>query len=240
MALAPQVTPPLGPLLGASFDRAFTIIGRSWKSFALVSAIAVLAGAFNFFLGFCALAGFVTYWYYASLANAIRLEDPSYAMDAGVVIRLIGLGIVYGLVVEIGFFLLLIPGIYVANIWSLAPLILVKEKLGVGEALQRSGAVIGPVFWPTLGFNILAGLAVFAVAFAGIVIGEAVFFGVLSASGALSGHPSSAAAPAVFAGPLAMAIVAAYAVYFSAIAYTYQAKDVAMLNWYNGLRRSAG
>ena len=236
MSLQPQA-PPFGPLIGSSFDRGFTLIARSWAVFLVTGLLVVLAGFVNFVLAFGILACFLTYWFFASLANTVRLSDPGYRMTAGVVLQLIGLSFVYGLIVDVGLVLFIIPGIYFANKLSLAPLILVKEGCSITEALGRSWELTNPFFWPTLWFNILAALAVAAVAVVGYAIGIAIMGMVM---GPIVGAVRSGIQPSPFGfgGLLGAGLALGYCIYGFALAYTYLAKDVALYNWYDGLRRA--
>ena len=234
MAVVPSALPAMGPLIGASFDRAFSIMAARWKVFAVFAGVAVVVGAFDVGAGGFVAICFTVYWYYASLANAVRLTNPHYAMTSEHVLRLIGLNIVYGIAVEIGLLLLIVPGIYIANKWSLSSLIAVKEDAGVTDAMRRSWHLTDPFFWPTLGFNILSGLAVAAVAFVGYFMMLFVF---VSLFGFQHGQPPDLSA---LGGPAGMAATLGVLVYCFALAYTYQAKDIALLNWYNGLRSAIG
>lgn len=234
MAVVTSALPAMGPLIGASFDRAFSIVAARWKLFAIFAAAAIVVGAFDVAAGCFVAIAFTVYWYYASLANAVRLTNPQYAMTADHVLRLIGINILYGIAVEIGLLLLIVPGVYLANKWSLSSLIAVKEDAGVSQGLSRSWYLTGPFFWPTLGFNILSGLAVAAVAFAGYF---AMVFIFISLFGFQSGQQPDLT---TLGGPAGMAATLGVIVYSYAIAYTYQAKDIAMLNWYNGLRHGLG
>lgn len=233
MAIAYPVFPAMGPLIGSSFDRAVTVMAREWRSLGIIAVAAIVLSAINFAIGECIGILLAIYWYYHSLANAVRLVDPGYAMTADHVLRLIGINFLYGICVEAGSLLLLIPGIYIANKWSLASLIAVRENTGVFDALGRSWKVTDPFFWPTLGFNILSGLGVFGIAIIGYLL--MVFVWV-----ALGADLQTTAQLWVSAGGVrGMAFAAGLMVYMLAIAYTYQAKDIAMLNWYNGLKQSA-
>jgi len=234
MAIQP-LAPPLGPLLGASFDRAFSIMARSWMLLLGVLVVALAAGAANVWIALFLLFCFLVYWYFVSLANTVRLASPAYRMTAGTALRVVGLLIVYGLAVEIGFLLLIVPGVYIFNKWSLAPLILAKEDVDMSTAMRRSWAVTDRFFWPTLGFNVLAVFAVSAVGIAGYIIAAAVGAGVFALSGARHG-PAAIADPASIGGIFGLGVALAYSIYMMALAYTYQAKDVAMLNWYDGLK----
>jgi hypothetical protein len=222
----------MGPLIGSSFDRAVTVMAREWRSLGIIAAAAIVLSAINFAIGECIGILLAVYWYYHSLANAVRLVDPGFAMKAEHVLRLIGINFVYGICVEVGFLLLIVPGIYIANKWSLSSLIAVKENTGAFDALSRSWAVTDAFFWPTLGFNILSGLGVLGVGIIGYLIMVFVWVALLG------GDLRTASDVWAGGGVRGMALAAGVFVYILAIAYTYQAKDIAMLNWYNALRQA--
>ena len=232
MIARPAAAPPIGPLIGASFDRAITIMARSWQGFLIAAVVAIVGSAINVLIGGIALVAYSVFWYYASLANAIRLDKPEYRMNADMVLRIIGLSFVYGIAVELAALLLIIPGIYIGNKWSLAPVILVRENVGIGEALRRSWELTDPFFWPTLGFNILAGFAVVAVA----VVGQLMAAGIIAVLPlTMWTHATTGTPAAPPSGLYGMVIALAYAVYLYAIIFTYQAKDVALLYWTDAL-----
>lgn len=212
-------------------------MARGWRLFVGVVVVALVAGAVNFLLAVFLVICFLIYWYFASLANTVRLANPAYRMTAGTAMRLLGLSIVYGVAVDLGLLLLIVPGIYIANKWSLAPLILAKEDADMSTAMSRSWAVTDQFFWPTLGFNILAALAMVAVAIVGYVIAIGVGASVFAVSGAGHGPAAMGASGSLAMGGIfGMGIALAYCIYLMALAYTYQAKDVALLNWYDGLK----
>jgi len=236
MAATPLALPPMGPLLGMSFDRGLGITLRAWRPFAIIGVIAILSGFVSLFIGFFIVIAFSTYWYFASLANAVRLDRPDYKMTGATVARLILFGIVYGIVVELGVILLIVPGIYIATKWSLAPAIITKEDASLGDALARSWSLTEATFWPTLGFQILASLAVMAVTYAGALVGyivaAAIFVAMFHTMQAqLPAQPS----PVGYGGVLGAAIDLYMVIYIFAIAYTYQARDVAVIKWYDGV-----
>lgn len=66
----------------------------------------------------------------------------------------IGAGFAIFIVVIIGFMLCFVPGIYFANTLSLAIIILIFEKKGLVQALQRSAFLVKAQWWNTLLINI--------------------------------------------------------------------------------------
>jgi hypothetical protein len=73
--------------------------------------------------------------------------------------------IVVGLVVVIGFLLLIVPGVYFLTIFAVAIPVVVIEGQGVGAAMSRSAALAKGNFWHVLGTVVVAAIL------AGIVSG---------------------------------------------------------------------
>ncbi len=69
---------------------------------------------------------------------------------------LIGLAVLMGFGLAIAFLMLIIPGIWLAVAWSLAPAVLVAEGRGGAAALRRSFALVRGRWWPTFGVLLLA------------------------------------------------------------------------------------
>ncbi|HEX5185216.1 MAG TPA: hypothetical protein VFW19_18930 [Allosphingosinicella sp.] len=68
---------------------------------------------------------------------------------------LLGLSLLSGLGILLGFALLILPGLYLLVRWSLAVPILIAEDAGPGEALSGSGDEISGRFWPVAGLFLL-------------------------------------------------------------------------------------
>ncbi|TNF40580.1 MAG: hypothetical protein EP310_08635 [Bacteroidetes bacterium] len=66
----------------------------------------------------------------------------------------IGASLVIFIVVIIGLILCIVPGIYFANSLSLAFIILIFEKKGLGNALMRSTSLVNTQWWSTFLINI--------------------------------------------------------------------------------------
>lgn len=90
---------------------------------------------------------------------------------APIVLPLIGLSLVVGLGVAVGFVLLIVPGIYLMTIWAVAAPSLVIERRGVFAAIGRSRELVKRHGWQVLGviavvvvLALLTGIAVGALA----------------------------------------------------------------------------
>jgi hypothetical protein len=77
----------------------------------------------------------------------------------------IGASIVIFIVVIFGLILCIIPGIYFANTLSLAFIILLFEKKGVGNALMRSALLVKLDWWNTLMINIVGVILIWTASF---------------------------------------------------------------------------
>jgi hypothetical protein len=81
---------------------------------------------------------------------------------------LIGLSLLLGIAVTIGFFLLIVPGVYLMTIWAVAAPALVIERRGVSAAFGRSRELVRGHGWQVLGVILLVVLLALLV---GIVVG---------------------------------------------------------------------
>jgi len=66
-------------------------------------------------------------------------------------LRLLGVSVLYGLAVLVGAVLCVLPGIWAAVLFSFAMPALVLERLTVGQAFQRSKALVRDAWWSTFG-----------------------------------------------------------------------------------------
>lgn len=77
----------------------------------------------------------------------------------------IGASIVIFIIVIFGIFLCIIPGIYFANTFSLAFIILIFEKKGLGNALMRSALLAKSDWWNTFLINLIGVILLWIVSF---------------------------------------------------------------------------
>lgn len=89
----------------------------------------------------------------AAISNAVALILP-----------LIGLGLLVGLGVAIGFIALIIPGIYLLLCWMVASPVMVVERLGVMASMSRSMQLTQGHRWAILGLIVLFMIAYMIVA----------------------------------------------------------------------------
>jgi hypothetical protein len=69
--------------------------------------------------------------------------------------RIAGLLIIQGLLLALGFMLLIIPGLYLAVSWILAPAFLLDRRMGIWESLEASRKVIGTCWFRTFGLMLV-------------------------------------------------------------------------------------
>lgn len=93
-------------------------------------------------------------------------------------LALLGLAVMSGAGIIIGMFFLIIPGIALAVLWSVATPVLLAENKGPVEALQTSFSYVKTHFWPVFGaiFIYVVGVIAISIFF--------VFMGVESETGA--------------------------------------------------------
>jgi len=77
----------------------------------------------------------------------------------------IGASLVIAIVVFFGIILCVIPGIYFANTFSLAIIILIFEKKGIGNALMRSAYLVKFQWWNTFLINIVGLMMIWTISF---------------------------------------------------------------------------
>jgi hypothetical protein len=86
---------------------------------------------------------------------------------------LVGAGILAGIAIAIGLFLLLVPGLFLLTIWAVIAPVIVVEKSGVIDSFGRSRELVRGNGWPVFGAIVVAFL---------IVLVGAIIFGRIAAS----------------------------------------------------------
>lgn len=120
-------------------------------------------------LSFCIILFlFLAYAIHACLAYNLSLhwlDDENYTIvetlnaTATTLIPVIFITSIYYLGAAVGLVLLIIPGLYLSVIWSLAPVIVVSEKLPVIAALKRSAELTSRYRWQIFGTLIIINIA---------------------------------------------------------------------------------
>jgi len=114
----------------------------------LVLGGVLLAGTHNFFLRLSRGES-------ASIADVFSGFGPAIA-------PLILCGVVSGLLISFGYFLCIVPGIYLSICWHLAPLLVLDKHLEFWPAMELARKVVTRHFWPMLGLAIVAFLLLLA------------------------------------------------------------------------------
>jgi len=92
----------------------------------------------------------------SSVADLFRAVLP-------VFVALLAAGILRGIGVGIGFLLLVIPGLFLLTIWAVVPAVVLLERPGVIQSFARSWQLVKGNFWPVFGAIVIFFLITFAV-----------------------------------------------------------------------------
>lgn len=180
------------------FGKSFGVLARSWKSLLLIQlAIYVPAVVIGALLGGAAAIGLpvavvlvlgvalfvavvaaaligsgAAVWCVTQEAAGLR-PVASEAVRFGVsrMAALLGWGLLAGLIVLVGFLLLIIPGIYLGTVLSVVTCVVLYERAGI----DRCFALVNPRFFPTLGRLLIFVVAAFAYQFVVNLVLSAIF-----------------------------------------------------------------
>lgn len=138
------------PSAVAAFGQANLLTSDSTSSFLFVGA-----GTILYFVGLYILQGVVT----KAAVNGFNGKATSFDNAFNVGIRmffpLLGLGIVAGVGMTLGYVLLIVPGVILTVLWSVAAPAVVVEKRGIMESLQRSRDLTRGYRWPVFGLLVI-------------------------------------------------------------------------------------
>jgi uncharacterized membrane protein len=98
--------------------------------------------------------------------------DEVWNSSKSYILRLVGLGIVVGLLFVGGLILFIVPGLIVLRRYFLAPYYLIDKDLSITEAMKQSAAESKPVsgsVWSLIGVYILLSMATILPTFGGII-----------------------------------------------------------------------
>jgi hypothetical protein len=103
----------------------------------------------------------------ADVQDGRRDASPGQLLRAATPVlgQLILVGIVAGIGVVIGFFLIIVPGLYLITIWFVAAPVVVLERPGVFAALSRSRELVRGNGWQVFGVILVAYIMVSVVSF---------------------------------------------------------------------------
>lgn len=166
--------------VGGTISEAFSVYGANAGvllpvAFWLFLVVAILNGIAGSSLVLILLAMAVGVaagtLYQGMVVNLVRdVQDGRRDFSAGELLRsatpfiapLIGAGILAGLGIAVGFFLLLVPGLILLTIWSVIAPVIVVENSGVMDSFGRSRELVRGNGWPVFGVIIVAFLIVLA------------------------------------------------------------------------------
>jgi hypothetical protein len=179
----------VNPLSGV-FGEAWELYKAHWRHFfsiafivfVLLAVIGLLLAALLGWLGlvigaFISLAG--TFWLQGALIQAVSdVRDgradlsvsETFSQVYPKVWTIIGTGILLGLAIAVGLFLLIVPGLYLMTIWIAVIPAIVLENRSIGEAFGRSRELVRGYGWNVFGMIVLTVLILIGV---GIVVGLA-------------------------------------------------------------------
>jgi hypothetical protein len=174
--------------MGRVISGTFEVIGRNFVPFTLLALLLgglpnLLVGLFQLrFVG--ERSTFQPDWIGGTLAGGLIMLAAAFVLQAAIVhatvtdlngrrvvlgdslkvglrncLPLIGLAILTGLAVAIGLMLLIIPGLILMVVWSVAVPAKVVEKIGVFDAFTRSRDLTRGRRWPIFGLFVLYAIA---------------------------------------------------------------------------------
>ncbi|MGQ2991920.1 MAG: hypothetical protein ACT6RD_13675 [Brevundimonas sp.] len=169
--------------LGRVIQRTFKAIQQNWAVFTIASVILVgvptllqtygqtnMGGAYDFsgtnlaitaigwvlwIVGTYMLQGIVVKVTVSGLNGKAMGLAPAFEAGIKLFLPLLGLGIIAGLGMTLGFILLIVPGIILAVMWSASTGAVVVEGRGVFESLQRSRDLTRGYRWPIFGLAVI-------------------------------------------------------------------------------------
>ena len=157
--------------LGDILNTTFNLYRENFPLFAGICAVIVIpqailvsaiSGSHNAGLG---LLGFlisiaVSFLVTGALAQAVSarylgrpmsISQAYEALGAGTVLTLVGVAFLSAILIGIGFILIVIPGVYIAVRFTLAPQAAVLERQGVTDSLRRSWNLVEGNWWRVFG-----------------------------------------------------------------------------------------
>jgi MFS family permease len=194
--------------IGRVIQETFQVIGRNFTSFTILSAVLVglptvlmtglqgQMGAQDFRFG----PGLFLSWLVAIVTSAIlqgalvygtvqdmngRRSGVGDILTTGLraFLPVIGVSLLFGIALVVGFILLIVPGIMIACAWCVAVPALVAERVGVSDAFRRSADLTRGNRWRLFGLLVIWAVAVMLLSG---IIGAVTGAGALTAGGVFS------------------------------------------------------
>lgn len=149
------------PSLVMVYGQSVVMLSQNFTGLGLAAA-----GWLLYLIGVYVLQGLVIKVTVARFNNKITSIGEAFEAGFKVFFPLLGVAIVVGLGVMLGFILLIVPGIILAVIWSVATGAVVVEGRGVGDALQRSRDLTRGYRWQIFGLVVIMVIASMIIGFA--------------------------------------------------------------------------
>lgn len=169
--------------VGGTLSQIFSIYGQqagvllplAFGIFLVVAIItAISSGSFLLALVAYVISLVAGFLYQGTVVSLVRdVQDGRRDSSVGqlieetwpVVLPLIGAGILAGIGIVIGFFLLIVPGLILLTIWSVIAPVIVVERSGAIDAFGRSRALVKGNGWQVFGVIVVVYLIVLIAAF---------------------------------------------------------------------------
>ena len=177
---------------GRVFERIFSFYGSQFTllipaalllfiPIALLNGLLLSSGGFLLGLLSGALSLIATFWYQGMVVEATRdildgrrdhTVGSLFSSAAPFIAPLIGVGILAGIGIAIGFVLLIIPGLFLLTIWAVIVPVIVVERAGVFDSFGRSHQLVRGSGWQVFGVIVVIFLVSFIVrAIIGAIVG---------------------------------------------------------------------
>jgi hypothetical protein len=173
----------LGEVFSIYRENAGVLLPVAFWLFLVVAILNGIAGSSLVLLLLYAVVGIAAgTLYQGTVVNLVRdVQDGRRDFSAGellssatpFILPLIGAGILAGIAISIGLFLLLVPGLILLTIWAVIAPVIVVEKSPVMDSFGRSRALVRGNGWPVFGAIVVAFL---------IVLVGSLVFGAIAAS----------------------------------------------------------
>lgn len=170
VATSIQVDPNTGQITSSSGSSVGTSFGNA-------IVLAVLVGLLSFLIQYL-LTGALTRGAASSVLGREVDVKGSYGYAFSRLLPLIGLALLVGIVVAIGFVLFIIPGIIFLVFLAMAVPAFIVERLGVTVSMSRSWNLVKGYWWHTLGVIVVAWIIASVVTRILTAIGGTSFLGV--------------------------------------------------------------
>ncbi|ADL01067.1 YciC family protein [Brevundimonas subvibrioides] len=150
------VTFLIGSVLLVGIPSLLLVYGQSRLLEGQAASFAIIGLAYLlWFVGTYMLQGMVVKVTVASFNDKAMSIGAAFAAGSKLFLPLLGVGILVGLGTGLGYILLVVPGVILAVIWSVATAAVAVEDRGVTESLQRSRELTKGYRWPIFGLAVI-------------------------------------------------------------------------------------